>query len=122
MRADDGTSISLSFSPDFGDFMLNMSASPVNTSSGLGTPAPAFGSYLGVFGSYSLPFTGSGTTAADRIFMSFRTSFNSHLTYIQIQFGHNSFAKSWELLSYDIVYSDDGWNNWNDINTNVAYL
>lgn len=120
-RADQGTSVLINYAADLGDFSDGMSASPNTDDISSGSPAPAFGSYLSVFGSYALPFAGSGATADDTIFMNFRYSFRNHATYAQVQFSHSSFGYSWGLISFDLVYSSGPWHDWNDINTTKVY-
>lgn len=120
-RADQGTSVLINYAPDLGDFADGMSASPTTESIEAGAPAPAFGSYLGGFGSYSLPFAGSGAIAEGTIFMNYRYSFKNHATYAQIQFQHTSINYTWELISFDIVFSSTPWHDWVDINTEKVY-
>lgn len=120
-RADQGTAVLLNYAPNLADYQTGMSASPTTDAFSLGTPAPAFGSYLGVFGAYTLPFAGSGANATSTIFMNFRYSFKNHATYVGLQFQHSSLNKSWELLSFDIVFSKGPWHDWHDINTIKVY-
>lgn len=120
-RVDQGSSVLVNYAPNFADYQAGMTASPTTDSFALGTPAPAFGSYLGGFGSYTLPFAGSGASATSTIFMNFRYSFKNHATYVQLQFQHSSINKSWEILSFDVVFSSGPFKDWHDINTVKVY-
>lgn len=120
-RADQGASILTNYSSNLGGYQGGMSASPTTDSFSVGTPAPAFGSYMGIFGSYLLPFAGSGAEATSTIFMNYRYSFANHATYAQVQFQHSSISKSWELLSFDMIYAEGPWHDWHDINTIKVY-
>ena len=120
-RADQGTSVLINYAPDLGDFADGMSASPNTDSIEGGAPAPGFGSFLGGFGMYSLPFAGFGAIADSTIFMNYRYSFRNHVTYAQIQFQHTSINYTWGLISFDLVYSDGPYHDWVDINTTKVY-
>lgn len=121
MRGDQGTSILVNYAPDLQDYVTGATFSPNNSAVTSGAPAPGFGSYAAVFGSYLLPFAGSGASSSQTIFMNFRYSFKYHPTYVQVQFQHSSISKSWELVSFDFVYSEGSWHDWKDINTTTVY-
>ncbi len=65
--------------------------------------------------------TMSGISAVDQVFMATRYKMATNMTYVALQFRHNSINKAFNIINFDIVADENDFKNWYDINSTITY-